>query len=300
MNKNVMETIGATPLVKLNSVTDRDIYVKLEKSNPAGSIKDRPAYYMIKKAIENGDLKEGMRIVEPTSGNTGIALAMIGKVLGYPVTLVMPETMSEERKALMKAYGAELILTEGSKGIKASVDKAKELVESGEYYMPDQFSNPANPLAHEETTAKEILESGLKVGGFIAGIGTGGTVSGTGRALKKVNKEVKIWGLEPEESPIITKGVSGPHKIQGIGANFIPKNLDMSIVDKIIRIESDKAMNMARRLGKEEGLLVGISSGANVLGAIEMAKEVEGPIVTVLPDTGERYLSTPLFKYNED
>ncbi|MGO1581306.1 MAG: cysteine synthase A [Peptoniphilaceae bacterium] len=300
MNKNVMETIGATPLVKLNSVTDRDIYVKLEKSNPAGSIKDRPAYYMIKKAIENGDLKKGMRIVEPTSGNTGIALAMIGKVLGYPVTLVMPETMSEERKALMKAYGAELILTEGSKGIKASFDKAKELVESGEYYMPDQFSNPANPLAHEETTAKEILESGLKVGGFIAGIGTGGTVSGTGRALKKVNKEVKIWGLEPEESPIITKGVSGPHKIQGIGANFIPKNLDMSIVDKIIRIESDKAMNMARRLGKEEGLLVGISSGANVLGAIEMAKEVEGPIVTVLPDTGERYLSTPLFKYNED
>lgn len=300
MNKNVMETIGATPLVKLNSVTDRDIYVKLEKSNPAGSIKDRPAYYMIKKAIENGDLKEGMGIVEPTSGNTGIALAMIGKVLGYPVTLVMPETMSEERKALMKAYGAELILTEGSKGIKASVDKAKELVESGEYYMPDQFSNPANPLAHEETTAKEILESGLKVGGFIAGIGTGGTVSGTGRVLKKVNKEVKIWGLEPEESPIITKGVSGPHKIQGIGANFIPKNLDMSIVDKIIRIESDKAMNMARRLGKEEGLLVGISSGANVLGAIEMAKEVEGPIVTVLPDTGERYLSTPLFKYNED
>lgn len=293
--KDVLEIIGNTPLVKLNNVTDHEIYVKVEKNNPAGSIKDRPAYYMIKDAIESGKLKEGMKIVEPTSGNTGIGLAMVGKLLGYEVTLVMPDTMSLERRSLVKAYGAELILTEGSKGVQGSVDKAKELVESGGYFMPDQFSNPANAKAHEETTAVEILNSGLKVKGFVAGVGTGGTVSGVGRVLKK-ELNSKIWAMEPAESPLITEGKFGPHKIQGIGANFIPELLDMDVLDKTITVTSEEALEMAKKLSREEGLMVGISSGANVVAAIKMADEIGGPIVTVLPDTAERYLSTPLFE----
>lgn len=293
--KDVLEIIGNTPLVKLNNVTDHEIYVKVEKNNPAGSIKDRPAYYMIKDAIESGKLKEGMKIVEPTSGNTGIGLAMVGKLLGYEVTLVMPDTMSLERRSLVKAYGAELILTEGSKGVQGSVDKAKELVESGGYFMPDQFSNPANAKAHEETTAVEILNSGVKVKGFVAGVGTGGTVSGVGRVLKK-ELNSKIWAMEPAESPLITEGKFGPHKIQGIGANFIPELLDMDVLDKTITVTSEEALEMAKKLSREEGLMVGISSGANVVAAIKMADEIGGPIVTVLPDTAERYLSTPLFE----
>ena len=293
--KDVLEIIGNTPLVKLNNVTDHEIYVKVEKNNPAGSIKDRPAYYMIKDAIESGKLKEGMKIVEPTSGNTGIGLAMVGKLLGYEVTLVMPDTMSLERRSLVKAYGAELILTEGSKGVQGSVDKAKELVESGGHFMPDQFSNPANAKAHEETTAVEILNSGLKVKGFVAGVGTGGTVSGVGRVLKK-ELNSKIWAMEPAESPLITEGKFGPHKIQGIGANFLPELLDMDVLDKTITVTSEEALEMAKKLSREEGLMVGISSGANVVAAIKMADEIGGPIVTVLPDTAERYLSTPLFE----
>ena len=293
--KDVLEIIGNTPLVKLNNVTDHEIYVKVEKNNPAGSIKDRPAYYMIKDAIESGKLKEGMKIVEPTSGNTGIGLAMVGKLLGYEVTLVMPDTMSLERRSLVKAYGAELILTEGSKGVQGSVDKAKELVESGGHFMPDQFSNPANAKAHEETTGVEILNSGLKVKGFVAGVGTGGTVSGVGRVLKK-ELNSKIWAMEPAESPLITEGKFGPHKIQGIGANFLPELLDMDVLDKTITVTSEEALEMAKKLSREEGLMVGISSGANVVAAIKMADEIGGPIVTVLPDTAERYLSTPLFE----
>lgn len=293
--KDVLEIIGNTPLVKLNNVTDHEIYVKVEKNNPAGSIKDRPAYYMIKDAIESGKLKEGMKIVEPTSGNTGIGLAMVGKLLGYEVTLVMPDTMSLERRSLVKAYGAELILTEGSKGVQGSVDKAKELVESGGYFMPDQFSNPANAKAHEETTGVEILNSGVKVKGFVAGVGTGGTVSGVGRVLKK-ELNSKIWAMEPAESPLITEGKFGPHKIQGIGANFLPELLDMDVLDKTITVTSEEALEMAKKLSREEGLMVGISSGANVVAAIKMADEIGGPIVTVLPDTAERYLSTPLFE----
>ena len=296
MKNNVLEMIGNTSLVKLNNVTDKDIYVKVEKENPAGSVKDRPAYYMLKDAIDSGILKEGMKIVEPTSGNTGIALAMIGNMLGYSVTIVMPESMSAERRALMKSFGAELILTEASEGMQGSVNKAKELAETGNYYMPDQFSNPSNARAHEETTAVELLSSGIDIKGFIAGVGTGGTVSGVGRVLKKKDSNIQIWALEPEESPLLSEGKAGTHKIQGIGANFVPKLLDKSVLDKVIAVSSEEALEMSRRLAKEEGLMVGISSGANVVGAIKMAEIIDGPIVTVLPDTSERYLSTPLFE----
>lgn len=293
--KKIIETIGNSPLVKLQKVTDKEIYVKVEKTNPAGSIKDRPAYYMIEDAIETGKLKEGMKIVEPTSGNTGIALAMVGKALGYDVVIVMPETMSLERRALIQAYGAELVLTEGAKGVQGAVDKAKELVAQGGYFMPDQFSNPANAKAHEETTAVEILDSGLEIKGFIAGVGTGGTVTGVGRVLKEKIDDVQVWALEPAESPLLTQGQAGPHKIQGIGANFVPKVLDQKVLDKTITVTSEEALEMAKKLAREEGLMVGISSGANVVGAIKMAEIVGGPVVTVLPDTAERYLSTPLF-----
>lgn len=296
MIKNLLDNIGDTSLVQLKKIGDGRIFVKLEKTNPAGSIKDRPAMEMIKSAIDTGKLKEGMKIVEPTSGNTGIALAMIGRHLGYEVLLIMPDSMSIERRKLIEAYGAEIELTKGADGMSGAVKKAQEYVETGEYYMPGQFDNPANVKAHEKTTGPEILRDLEDIKGFIAGIGTGGTVSGVGKFLKSQKQDVKIWGLEPEESPVITKGESGSHKIQGIGANFVPSILDKSILDKVITVSGDEAIEMAKRLGREEGLLVGISSGANVVGALKMAEEVEGNIATVLPDTAERYLSTPLFK----
>ena len=296
MIKNLLDNIGDTSLVQLKKIGNGRIFVKLEKTNPAGSIKDRPAMEMIKSAIDTGKLKEGMKIVEPTSGNTGIALAMIGRHLGYEVLLIMPDSMSIERRKLIEAYGAEIELTKGADGMSGAVKKAQEYVETGEYYMPGQFDNPANVKAHEKTTGPEILRDLEDIKGFIAGIGTGGTVSGVGKFLKSQKQDVKIWGLEPEESPVITKGESGSHKIQGIGANFVPSILDKSILDKVITVSGDEAIEMAKRLGREEGLLVGISSGANVVGALKMAEEVEGNIATVLPDTAERYLSTPLFK----
>lgn len=296
MIKNLLDNIGDTSLIQLKKIGDGRIFVKLEKTNPAGSIKDRPAMEMIKSAIDTGKLKEGMKIVEPTSGNTGIALAMIGRHLGYEVLLIMPDSMSIERRKLIEAYGAEIELTKGADGMSGAVKKAQEYVETGEYYMPGQFDNPANVKAHEKTTGPEILRDLEDIKGFIAGIGTGGTVSGVGKFLKTQKQDVKIWGLEPEESPVITKGESGSHKIQGIGANFVPSILDKSILDKVITVSGDEAIEMAKRLGREEGLLVGISSGANVVGALKMAEEVEGNIATVLPDTAERYLSTPLFK----
>lgn len=298
--KNILDTIGNTPLVKLEKITDKEIYVKLEKSNPAASVKDRPAYYMVKDAIESGKLKEGMKIVEPTSGNTGIALAMIGRQLGFEVVLVMPETMSVERRSLAKAFGAKLVLTEGAKGVQGAVDKANELVEQGGYFMPNQFGNPANVKAHRETTAVELLNSGVEIKGFIAGIGTGGTISGVGQVFREKGLDTQIWGIEPAESPMITQGKPAPHKIQGIGTNFVPEILDQSVIDNIITISSDEAIEMAKRLSQEEGLMVGISSGANVAGALKMAEKVDGPIVTVLPDTSERYLSTLLFAGYED
>lgn len=296
MIKNLLDNIGDTSLIQLKKIGDGRIFVKLEKTNPAGSIKDRPAMEMIKSAIDTGKLKEGMKIVEPTSGNTGIALAMIGRHLGYEVLLIMPDSMSIERRKLIEAYGAEIELTKGADGMSGAVKKAQEYVETGEYYMPGQFDNPANVKAHEKTTGPEILRDLEDIKGFIAGIGTGGTVSGVGKFLKSQKQDVKIWALEPEESPVITKGESGSHKIQGIGANFVPSILDKSILDKVITVSGDEAIEMAKRLGREEGLLVGISSGANVVGALKMAEEVEGNIATVLPDTAERYLSTPLFK----
>ncbi len=290
---NILETIGETPLVKLNSIGN-SIYVKIERVNPAGSIKDRPAYQMIRDAIAKGDLRAGMKIVEPTSGNTGIALALIGRQLGFEVVLVMPDTMSIERRKLMEGYGASLILT-GAGGMQASVDKAMELVASGGYYMPDQFNNPANLKAHYKTTGPEIYKALSEVRGFVAGIGTGGTLSGVGKYLKEQDSQIQIWGLEPQESPLISQGKCGSHGIQGIGANFIPGNYREEYVDRVITFSSPDAIAMAKRLSIEEGLAVGISAGANVLGALEMERELGGPVVTVLPDGAERYLSTALF-----
>ncbi len=295
--KKILDTIGNSELVQLQHIGDGKIYVKVEKSNPGGSIKDRAALYMIKGAIKDGLLKEGMKIVEPTSGNTGIALALIGKSLGYEVELVMPSSMSIERRNLMESYGAKIILT-GEGGMQAAVDKAVELASSDEYYMPNQFENKYNAIAHEETTGPEIYEDLKDIKGFIASFGTGGTVTGTGRFLKSKDENIKVWTIEPEESPLLTKGEAGPHKIQGIGANFVPKVLDQNVLDKVITVKSDEALEMAKRLSREEGLSVGISAGANVAGALKMLEEVDGNIVTVAPDTAERYMSTELFKWD--
>ncbi len=289
----LLETIGKTNLVQLENIS-KNIYVKVEKSNPAGSIKDRAAYQMIMGAIERGELKKGMKIVEPTSGNTGIGLALIGRTLGFPVVLTIPSSMSIERVKLIKAYGAEVILIKEG-GMAGSVEKAKELVENGAYYMPNQFDNQDNALAHYKTTGPEIYNDLKDINGFVAGFGTGGTVTGVGRYLKEQDKNIKIWAMEPYESPLLSQGKSGSHKIQGIGANFIPKVLDVDLLDEVITVKSDDAIDMARRLSKEEGLLVGISSGANVVAALKMQEKLGGNIVTVLPDTGERYLSTELF-----
>ena len=291
----LLETVGDSKLVQLENIGAGKIFVKVEKSNPAGSIKDRAALYMIKGAIKDGSLKDGMEIVEPTSGNTGIAIAMIGRALGYKVNIVMPSSMSVERRNLIASFGANLILT-GEGGMQAALDKAKELVATGNYFMPNQFENKYNALAHEETTGPEIYRDLKDISGFIAGIGTGGTVTGVGKYLKAQNKEIQIWGLEPDESPLLTKGHAGGHKIQGIGANFIPGVLNQEILDKTITVKSDEAIEMARRLSRQEGLSVGISAGANVVGALKMQKEIGGKIVTVAPDTAERYMSTDLFK----
>lgn len=291
---DILETIGRTPLVKLKNI-GKSIFVKIERGNPAGSIKDRPSYKMIKDAIARGELRDGMKIVEPTSGNTGIALALIGRQLGFEVVLVMPDSMSLERRKLMEGYGASLILT-GEGGMQASVDKAIDLVAGGGYYMPNQFDNPANLQAHYESTGPEIYRDLPEIKGFAAGIGTGGTLSGVGKYLKEQDKNIKVWGLEPQESPLISEGRSGPHGIQGIGANFIPGNYREEYVDRVITVSSPDAITMAKRLSTEEGLAVGISAGANVIGALELERALGGPVVTVLPDNAERYLSTALLE----
>lgn len=291
----VIETIGNTKLVQLQHIGDGRIYVKVEKTNPGGSIKDRPAYYMIRDAIERGDLKPGMTIVEPTSGNTGIALALIGKQLGYPVELFMPSSMSKERVRLMQSFGAKVTLTtEGA--LQGAVDAAKKRVAEGNAYMPDQFTNPSNPKAHYETTGPEIYEALPDAAAFVSGFGTGGTISGVGRFLKEHIQGFRVFGLEPKESPLVNEGHAGSHKIQGISGNFVPKNLDKSILDGIYSVASDDAIAMSRRLAAEEGLSVGISSGANVVAALQALNDVEGKVVTVLPDLGERYMSTALFQ----
>jgi cysteine synthase A len=298
MFNNSKDLIGNTPLLKLNSLKKEgraDIYVKVEKNNLAGSIKDRIALYMIEEAEKNGDLKPGYTIVEPTSGNTGVALAALAAAKGYKMILTMPASMSLERSKLAEAYGAEVIRTKEG-GLQGAVDKAIELSKQDGYFMPDQFSNPANIKAHYETTGPEILNE-VTPDAFIAGVGTGGTVTGTGRKIKEANPDAKIYAIEPEESPLLSGGKAGPHKIQGIGGNFIPKNLDFDILDGIVDISGDLAISTSRFLAKNEALAVGISSGANVAGAIKIADQLgQGKIVvTVLPDTGERYLSTELY-----
>ncbi len=299
---SILELIGNTPVVRLNRLPEDDsaeVFVKLEWFNPGGSVKDRIALSMIEAAEREGKLKPGDTIVEPTSGNTGIGLALVAAAKGYKVVLTMPETMSQERRSLLKAYGAELVLTPGPDGMRGAVEKARELQEKHGYFMAQQFDNPANPDIHERTTGVEIVKQmDGKLDAFIAGVGTGGTLTGVGRVLRREIPNCKLIAVEPAASPILSGGKPGPHKIQGIGANFIPSILDTNLYDEVRTVENDTAFEVARRLAREEGLLVGISTGANVHIALQVAKELgKGHrVLTVSPSNGERYLSTPLFQ----
>ena len=299
------QLVGKTPLLELVHIEQAEgleakVLGKLEYFNPAGSVKDRIAKAMIDEAEAKGVLKEGSVIIEPTSGNTGIGLASVAAARGYRIIIVMPETMSVERRQLMNAYGAELVLTEGAKGMKGAIAKAEELAkEIPNSFIPGQFVNPANPAAHKATTGPEIwADTDGKVDFFVAGVGTGGTITGTGEYLKEQNPAVKVVAVEPASSPVLSKGTSGAHKIQGIGAGFVPDVLDTKIYDEIIPVENDDAFATGKEIGHAEGVLVGISSGAAVWAAIQLAKRPENAgktIVALLPDTGDRYLSTPLF-----
>ena len=302
---SVTELIGGTPLLKANNFIKANdikanIYVKLEYFNPAGSVKDRIAKAMIEQAEKDGKLKPGATIIEPTSGNTGIGLASVAAARGYKAILTMPETMSVERRNLLKAYGAKIVLTDGSKVMKGAIAKAEELAkETPNSFIPEQFANPANPAAHEATTGPEIYNDlDGKVDAFIAGVGTGGTLSGVGRYLKKQDKDIRVVAVEPATSPVLSKGQAGPHKIQGIGAGFVPETLDTKVYDEVIAVPNEDAFKYGRQFSHVEGVLIGISSGAALAAAIELAKrpEFEGKnIVALLPDTGDRYLSTELF-----
>ncbi|NMC56285.1 MAG: cysteine synthase A [Eubacteriaceae bacterium] len=303
--KSLTELIGNTPLLEITKFNKRNnlnatILAKLEYFNPAGSVKDRIAKSMLDDAEERGLIKEGAVIIEPTSGNTGIGLASVGASRGYRVILTMPETMSVERRNLIKAYGAEIVLTEGPKGMKGAVEKSIELAKTiPNSFIPSQFENPANPAIHRKTTGPEIWnDTNGKIDYFIAGIGTGGTITGVGEYLKEKNPNIKIVAVEPHDSPLLSKGVAGSHKIQGIGANFVPDTLNRDIYDEIIAVKNDDAFIIGRQIAKDEGLLVGISSGAALWAGVQIAKREENKgktIVVLLPDTGERYLSTPLF-----
>ncbi|TDL94251.1 cysteine synthase A [Macrococcus brunensis] len=299
---NITEVIGNTPLVKLNRVVPEDaadIYVKLEYQNPGSSVKDRIALAMIEAAEAAGELKAGDTIIEPTSGNTGIGLAMVAAAKGYKAVLVMPDTMSQERRTLLRAYGAELVLTPGAEGMKGAIAKANELKESKGYFMPQQFENMANPEVHKRTTGPEIVSAmeGLSIDAFISGVGTGGTLSGAGSVIKESHPSVEIVAVEPVDSPVLSGGQPGPHKIQGIGAGFVPKTLDTEMYQSVIQVGNDEAMEMSRRVAREEGILGGISSGAAIHAAIKKAQELGAGknVVAILPSNGERYLSTPLY-----
>lgn len=295
MKNNVIELIGNTPLVNISKV-NKNLYIKLENKNPGGSIKDRAVLGMILGMEERGEISPGDRIVEATSGNTGIATAMIGKSRGYDVTIVMPESMSNERRSLIRAYGAELILTEASKGMQGSIDKMNELLADGKNKSLRQFDNADNPKYHYNTTGPEIIDELEDVDIFVAGIGTGGTVSGVGSYLKEKNSNILVFGVEPTASPLINKNLAGPHKIQGIGANFIPTNFNDKIVDEVIMISDDEAFEATRLVANTEGILLGISSGANIAAALKLAdKYPDKKIVTVAPDGAEKYMSMNIF-----
>lgn len=301
---SITELIGQTPIVKLNRLADEnsaDVYVKLEYFNPGSSVKDRIALAMIEAAEEKGLLKAGFTIVEPTSGNTGIGLAMVAAAKGYKAVLVMPDTMSLERRNLLRAYGAELVLTPGAEGMKGAIAKAEELVKENGYFMPQQFENPANPEVHSRTTGKEIVEQmGDQLDAFVSGIGTGGTITGAGNVLKEKYENIKIYAVEPTDSPVLSGGNPGPHKIQGIGAGFVPAVLNTEVYDGVVQISNDEAFETARRSGNEEGVLCGISSGAAIAAALKVAKELgKGKkVLAILPDNGERYLSTALYQFD--
>ena len=303
--KTADELIGKTPLLELSHIENEykleaNIIAKVEYFNPAGSVKDRIAKKMIDEAIKEGKINKDTVLIEPTSGNTGIGMASVAAAKGLKLIVTMPETMSVERRNIIKAYGAEIVLTEGAKGMKGAIEKANELAkEYPNSFIPGQFDNPNNPKVHFETTGPEIYEdTDGKVDIFVAGVGTGGTITGVGAYLKSKNKDIKVVAVEPESSPVLSEGKSGPHKIQGIGAGFVPKVLDTSIYDEIIRVSNEDAFATGKLIGKKEGILVGISSGAAVFAAIELAKKEENKgknIVVLLPDTGDRYLSTPMF-----
>ena len=303
---SITELVGKTPIVKLNRIVPEDaadVYIKLEAFNPGSSVKDRIALRMIEDAEKKGIIKPGDTIVEPTSGNTGIGLTWVGSAKGYKVIIVMPETMSIERRKIIRAYGAELVLTPGSEGMKGAIEKAKEIAKEKGAWLPLQFANPSNPAVHEETTGAEIIDSFGPTGldAFVAGVGTGGTITGVSHALKKANPNVKVYAVEADESAVLSGEKPGPHKIQGISAGFIPETLDVKAYDDIIRVTSDDAIATSRQLSSQEGFLAGISSGAAIYAAIEKAKELgKGKkVLALLPDNGERYLSTTLYDFND-
>ncbi|WP_420977322.1 cysteine synthase A [Bacillus vallismortis] len=302
---SITELIGNTPIVKLNRLADEnsaDVYLKLEYMNPGSSVKDRIGLAMIEAAEKEGKLKAGDTIIEPTSGNTGIGLAMVAAAKGLKAILVMPDTMSMERRNLLRAYGAELVLTPGAEGMKGAIKKAEELAEKHGYFVPQQFNNPSNPEIHRQTTGKEIVEQfgDDQLDAFVAGIGTGGTITGAGEVLKEAYPAIKIYAVEPSDSPVLSGGKPGPHKIQGIGAGFVPDILNTEVYDEIFPVKNEEAFEYARRAAREEGILGGISSGAAIYAALQVAKKLgKGKkVLAVIPSNGERYLSTPLYQFD--
>jgi cysteine synthase len=300
--KSCLDLIGNTPVVRLNRIpglNDAEVWGKLESMNPGGSVKDRICLSMVEAAEREGRLRPGDTIIEPTSGNTGIGLALVAAIKGYKLVLTMPDTMSEERRSLLTAYGATLVLTPDTKGMHGAIRKAEELLlEHPDYFMPQQFSNPANPEIHRRTTAQELLRQFERIDAFVAGVGTGGTITGVGQVLRKEMPGVKIYAVEPASSPVLSGGEPGFHKIQGIGAGFVPENLDGSVYDEVLEVSDAEAADFTRRLAREEGILVGISAGANTCAALRIARALgKGKVVvTVFPDTGERYLTTEVFQ----